>query len=85
MEAPNKTNQFYTGGVDGFGIEHINEDDIDNLFKAIKDKYSLKIDWDGSKCISIIIDLVWDYIKREVTLSMKGYIEQALKACSNLR
>ena len=42
--------------VDDFGIKY-----IDHLFKAIKDKYPLKIDWTGAKYVDI--DLDWDYNK----------------------
>ena len=59
--------------VDDFGVKYINKDDIDDLFKAIKDKYPLKIDWTGAKYIGI--DLDWDYKKREVKLSIKGYVK----------
>ena len=60
-----------------FGVKYTNKDDIDHLFAAIKDKYPLKIDWTGAKYVDI--DLEWDYIKREVKLSMKGYVTRALQ------
>ena len=63
--------------VDDFGIKYTNKDDIDHLINAIKEKYPIKIDWEGSKYIGI--DLKWDYTKREVILSMKGYATRALK------
>ena len=59
--------------VDDFDVKCTNKDDIDDLFKAIKDKYPLKIDWTGAKYVGI--DLDWDYEKREVKLSMKGYVK----------
>ena len=67
----------FTIVVDDFGIKYTNKDDIDDLFKAIRDKYPLKIDWSGAKYVGI--DLDSDYEKQEVKLSMKGYIERALK------
>ena len=67
----------FTRLVEHFGIKYINKDDTNHLFKEIKDKNLLKIDWTGSKCVGI--DLDWDYEKREVKLSMKGYIKQALQ------
>ena len=60
-----------------FGIKYTNKDDIDDLFREIKDKYPLKIDWSGAKYVGI--DLNWDYEKQAVKLSMNGYIERALK------
>ena len=77
METQNQKNQF-TLVVDNFGIKYTNKDDIDHLFAAIKDGYSLKIDWEGAKYVGI--DLDWNYTKREVILSMKGYVERALKS-----
>ena len=67
----------FTLVVDDFGIKYTNKNDIDHLIDAIKEKYPIKIDWEGSKYIGI--DLKWDYTKREVTLSMKGYATRALK------
>ena len=63
--------------MDDFEIKYTNKDDIDHLFKAIKEKYPLKIDWIGAKYV--IIDLDWDYDKKEVKLSMKGYVKRALQ------
>ena len=54
----------FTLVVDDFGIKYTNKDDIDDLFKAIKEKYTLNIDWTGAKYVGI--DLDWDYEKREV-------------------
>ena len=62
--------------VDGFGIKYTNKDDIDDLFKAIKEKYPLKIDWTGAKYVRI--DLDWDYKKRKVKILMKRYVKRAL-------
>ena len=73
----------FTLVVDNFGIEYTNKNDIDHLFEAIKDKYQLKIDWEGAKYVGI--DLEWNYTKREVILSMKGYVERALKQFKHLQ
>ena len=51
----------FTLVVDDFKIKYTNKDDINHLFKAIKDKYLFKIDWTGAKYIRI--DLDWDYEK----------------------
>ena len=67
----------FTFVVDNFGIRYTNKDDIDHLFAALKDNYPLKIDWEGAKYVGINLD--WNYTKREITLLMKGYVEQALK------
>ena len=39
----------FTLVVDDFVIKYTNNYDIDDLFKAIKEKYPLKIDWTGAK------------------------------------
>jgi hypothetical protein len=63
--------------VDDFGVQYFNKEDADHLINSIKANYPVKTDWTGSKYIGI--DLDWDYIKREVKLSMKGYVKKALK------
>ena len=82
MEARTRKLNF-TLVVDNFGIKYTNMDDIDHLFVAIKDKYSLKIDWEGANYVGI--DLDWNYTKREVILLMKGYVERALKQFKHLQ
>ena len=58
-------------------MEVFSKDDIDDLFKAIKDKYLLKKNWTGAKYVGI--DLGWDYEKREIKLSMQGYVKRVLQ------
>ena len=55
--------------VNNFGIKYTNKVDINHLFEAAKDKYPLKINWEGSKYVGIDLDL--KYTKQEVILSMK--------------
>ena len=62
--------------VDDFGIKYSNKEDVDHLISALEEKYKLHIDWEGNDYIGL--DLDWDYDKREVTLSMKGYVKKAL-------
>ena len=65
--------------VDDFQISYFSKHDVDHLINALEDKYKIKIkiDLKGAKYIGI--DFKWDYIKGEVILSMKGYVERALK------
>ena len=58
-------------GVDNFGVKYINKVDALHLEKNISDYYRMKSDWKGDQYIGI--DLNWDYTKRTVKLSMKGY------------
>jgi hypothetical protein len=55
-----------------FGVEYFNKEDADHLINSIEANYPVKTDWTGSKYIGI--DLDRDYTKREVKLSMKGYV-----------
>ena len=56
--------------VDDFEIKYTNKDDIKNLFKAIIEKYPLKIDWTGNKYVRI--DRDWDYGKKRSKVSHEG-------------
>ena len=67
----------FTLVVYNFGIKYTNKNDIDDLYKAIKDKYLLKIDWSGTKYVRINPD--WVYDKQEVKLFMLKYVKRLLK------
>ena len=68
----------FTLVVDDFGIKYTNKNDIDHLIDAIKEKYPIKIDWEGSKYIGI--DLKWDYTKREVHTIDERICNTSIKA-----
>ena len=42
----------------------------------LKQDYDIEEDWEGTRYLGITLD--WDYKKREVHLSMPGYVEKAL-------
>jgi hypothetical protein len=67
----------FTLVVDDFGVQYSNKEDANHLISSIEANYPVKTNWTGSKYIGI--DLDWDYNKREVKLSMKGYVKKALK------
>jgi hypothetical protein len=67
----------FTLVVDDFGVQYFSKEEADHLINAIKESYPVKVDWTGSKYVGI--DLKWDYDKEEVILSMKGYVQKALK------
>ena len=67
----------FTLVVDDFGVKYIKKSDANHLFNSIKTKYPLKVDWEGKKYLGI--DLDWNYDKKQVVLSMKGYNPKALK------
>jgi hypothetical protein len=67
----------FTLVVDDFGVQYFNKEDADLLISSIEANYPIKVDWTWSKYIGINLD--WDYTKREVKLSVKGYVKKALK------
>ena len=44
---------------------------------ALKENYTISVDWEGEKYVGLKLD--WDYDKREVHMSMPGYVVRALK------
>ena len=62
--------------VDDFGVKYINKDDVEHLISVLKHDYEIDTDWEGTRYLGLTLD--WDYTKREVHLSMPGYIENAL-------
>ena len=53
------------------GKEH-----ADHLVRVLKENYEISEDWEGKKYIGLTFD--WDYIKRQVHVSMPGYINMEL-------
>eukprot|EP00804_Cyclotella_cryptica_P022238 CCRYP_017928-RA/>CCRYP_017928-RA protein AED:0.26 eAED:0.26 QI:0/0/0/1/1/1/3/0/814 len=68
--------------VDDFGIKYTREEDLDHLIESIKKHYDVTVDKDGKEYLKIEID--WDYKNRKVHLSMKPYLEKALRQFDNL-
>jgi len=62
--------------VDDFGVKYINQTDVNHLVQTIKQDYKIEEDWEGTRYLGISLN--WDYKKREVHLSMPGYVERAL-------
>jgi hypothetical protein len=68
--------------VDDFGIKYIREEDLDHLIESIKKHYDVTVDKEGKEYLKIELD--WDYENRKVHLSMKPYLEKALRQFDNL-
>eukprot|EP00956_Cyclotella_meneghiniana_P020906 scaffold37523_cov49-Cyclotella_meneghiniana.AAC.1 len=68
--------------VDDFGIKYIRNEDLDHLVKSIKKHYDVTVDREGKEYLKIELD--WDYKNRRVHLSMKPYLEKALRQFDNL-
>ena len=67
----------FTLVVDDFGIKYERQEDVDHLLKIMRMKYTFKVDMEAKQYIGIHLD--WNYAKRELICSMKGYVQQALK------
>ena len=66
----------FTLVVDDFGVKYTREQDVHHLMGALKRHYEITDDWKGEKYIGITLD--WDYERRQVHLSMPGYVKRAL-------
>ena len=62
--------------VDDFGVKYVGQEHAEHLINVLKEHYQITTDWSGAKYLGL--DLDWDYAKREVHLSMWGYIRKAL-------
>ena len=67
----------FTLVVDDFAIKYTDKTDVGHLLICLREKYPVKVDWEAHQYIGM--NLEWDYIKREVLLSMQDYVAQALK------
>jgi hypothetical protein len=55
----------------------VGEEHAQHLVSCLKEDYDISEDWKGEKYIGLTLE--WDYEKREVHLSMPGYISKARK------
>lgn len=62
--------------TDDFLIQVVHDADLQHLIDTIQSKYKFKVDQMAKQFIGI--NLKWDYKRREVELSMDGYVKQAL-------
>ena len=67
----------FTLVVDDFGIKYVGEENLQHLIAILRESYEISIDREGKRYVGIHFD--WDYNKREVHLSMPGYVKKALK------
>ena len=58
-------------------VKYVGEEHAMHLQSAIQEDYEVKSEWDGRRYIGITLD--WDYNRRQVHLSMPGYVAKALK------
>ena len=62
--------------VDDFGVKYTNKADADHLIKTIEARYPITINWEPNFYLGMTME--WDYKNRTVTLSMPGYVKEAL-------
>ena len=62
--------------MDDCGVKCVGTEHATHLIKVLKEHYEVAEDWEGTKYCGITLD--WDYIKRQVHLSMPGYCKKAL-------
>ena len=66
--------------VDDFGVKYKRKEDALHLEKVLNDSYPMKADWTGNFYLGLTLD--WNYAPihadRSVTLSMPGYVADAL-------
>ena len=62
--------------VDDFGVKYTNKADADHLIKTIEKRYPITINWEPDFYLGMTME--WDYKNRTVTLSMPGYVKEAL-------
>ena len=67
----------FTIVVDDFGVNYVGKKHAIHLKNTIEDNYTVTIEWDGRRYISITLD--WDYKRRKVHLSMPNYVIKSLK------
>ena len=67
----------FTLVVDDFGVKYVGKEHAIHLQNTLKRDYAITNDWTGKRYIGITLD--WDYERRQVHLSMPGYVAKALK------
>ena len=67
----------FTLVVEDFGVECVGDKYAKNLIAALKAHYDVAEDWLGKKFLGI--DLLWNYSKGTLRLSMKNYITAVLQ------
>ena len=66
----------FTLVVDDFGVKYVGREHAEHLIGVLKEHYDCTVDEEGKKYLGITLD--WDYVKRQVHLSMPGYVANAL-------
>ena len=62
--------------VDDFGIKYTRKANADHLLESLWEDCDITKDWTGEKYLGLT--LKWDYVNRNVSVSMPGYVKAAL-------
>ena len=71
----------FTLVVDNFGVKYLGGKHVIHLKQTLEENYKVAIEWDGKMYILITLD--WDYIRRQVHMSLPKYTDKALKQFNN--
>jgi len=63
--------------VDDFAVKYVGKEHALHLKSVLEQHYKITTDWTGKRYIGMTLD--WDYEKRQVHVSMPGYVEKSLK------
>jgi hypothetical protein len=66
----------FTLCIDDFGVKYVGREHAEHLLHILRQHYQITVDWSGSSRY-IGLNLDWDYEKREVHLSMPGYVKKS--------
>ena len=62
--------------VDDFGVKYVGEQHAQHLIEAIREEYTVEVDWAGELYCGI--KLAWDYKNRFVDILMPTYVGKQL-------
>jgi hypothetical protein len=66
----------FTLCVDNFGIKYVGREHVEHLSGILNEHYKCSQDWDGTRYLGMNMD--WDYINKNVDVSMLNYVPEAL-------
>ena len=66
----------FTLVVDDFGVKYVGKEHADHLVRVLKEQYEIRKYLGGKKYIGLTF--YWDYRKRQVHVSMPGYVNMEL-------
>jgi hypothetical protein len=66
----------FTLCIDDFGIKYIGRENVKHLSSILKEHYKCSQDWSGARYLGI--NIYWDYINKNVHVSMLNYVPEAL-------